>query len=44
MGTFLICCLWGAGWIGATPVGAMRWFCSLIAGARSSDDSPAGFV
>jgi hypothetical protein len=41
MGTFLICCLWGQCWIGATRVGTIGWFCSLIAGARGDAASAA---
>jgi len=41
MGTFLICCLWGQGWIGATAFRALGWLWSLIlrrdAGAHSDD-------
>ena len=31
MGTFLICCLWGQGWIGGRPWGAIGWLCMFAA-------------
>jgi hypothetical protein len=30
MGTFLICCLWGQGWIGGHPGGAIGWLCTVM--------------
>jgi len=30
MGTFLICCLWGQGWIGGHAGGAIGWLLSLL--------------
>ena len=37
MGTFLICCLWGQGWIGGHPFGALGWLWTRMLGAREAD-------
>ena len=44
MGTFLMCCLWGQGWIGGRPGGAIGWLLATLAErlARVGSREPLG--